>query len=178
MGDYWPEEWTKMELQVMRDCPQHRFYTLTKQPQNLAKFSPFPDNCWVGMTACNDDMFNDAVWSLSAIEAKVKYLSLEPLLASTVAGILDNHRNWPVIHGGILSHVINWVIIGAQTRPTVYPKIEWVREIVEACDRARIPVFLKDNLDPLLGQDHRFKRWLGKDNEENTIVGLRQELPE
>ena len=43
-----------------------------------------------------------------------------------------------------------WVIIGSQTRPYKPPKIEWVREIVEACDKARIPVFLKDNLKPLI----------------------------
>ena len=30
------------------------------------------------------------------------------------------------------------------------PKIEWVAEIVAACDKAGIQVFLKDNLEPLL----------------------------
>jgi len=29
------------------------------------------------------------------------------------------------------------------------PKIEWIKEIVEAADKAGIPVFLKDNLRPL-----------------------------
>ncbi|KKK71886.1 hypothetical protein LCGC14_2909470, partial [marine sediment metagenome] len=41
---------------------------------------------------------------------------------------------------------IDWVIIGAQTKPTVMPKLEWVKEIVDAADRAGIPVFLKDSL--------------------------------
>ena len=41
---------------------------------------------------------------------------------------------------------IQRVIIGAQTRPTIMPRIEWVQEIVQACDKAGIPVFLKDNL--------------------------------
>ncbi len=41
---------------------------------------------------------------------------------------------------------IDQVIIGAQTKPTVMPKIEWVEEIVEACDKAGVKVFLKDNL--------------------------------
>ena len=50
---------------------------------------------------------------------------------------------------------ISWVIIGAQTKPTVYPRIEWVQEIVEACDKAGIPVFQKDNLKPLLGNNLR-----------------------
>jgi hypothetical protein len=32
---------------------------------------------------------------------------------------------------------------------TLQPRIKWVREIVEAADKAGIPVFLKDNLNPL-----------------------------
>lgn len=80
MGDYWPEEWTRQELQVMRDCPQHRFYTLTKQSQNLFQFSPFPENCFVGVTATNQDMFGKAILHLADIQASVKFISLEPLL--------------------------------------------------------------------------------------------------
>jgi len=41
---------------------------------------------------------------------------------------------------------INWVIIGAQTKPYKPPKIEWVEEIVQACDKAGVEVFLKHNL--------------------------------
>jgi protein gp37 len=90
MGDYWPEEWTKMELQVMKDCPQHRFYTLTKQPQNLPQWSPFPENCWVGVTATNRRMllaarevFNSPICA-GGIMAKVKFISFEPLLESAI----------------------------------------------------------------------------------------------
>lgn len=55
---------------------------------------------------------------------------------------------------------ISWLIIGAQTKPYKPPKIEWVQEIVRAADKAGIPVFLKDNLSPLMGGN------------------LRQEMPE
>ena len=58
---------------------------------------------------------------------------------------------------------ISWLIIGAQTKPTVYPKIEWVGEIVEAADKVGVKVFLKDNLRPLLIDDKGYK--------------LRQEMP-
>ena len=77
---------------------------------------------------------------------------------------------------------INWVIIGAQTKPTVYPKIEWVTEIVEAADKAGIPVFLKDSLKPFLishgMQDNIF--WKDKSNKhgsEELHCELRQEMP-
>ncbi|MBA7695186.1 hypothetical protein ES703_103808 [subsurface metagenome] len=135
MGEYWPEEWTRAEIQVMRDCPQHRFYTLTKQPQNLAKFSPFPENCWVGVTATGYDAFNKALDYLKYIEATVKFISIEPLLEAI-----------PFYMERLAYCGIGWLIIGAQTKPTVYPKIEWVQEIVSATDHAGIPIFLKDNL--------------------------------
>jgi len=74
---------------------------------------------------------------------------------------------------------ISWIILGSQTRPTVYPKIEWVQEIVEAADKVGIPVFLKDNLKPLLattvnGQDiiESHNLWACRD------MKLRQEVPE
>ena len=138
MGDYWPEKWTKMELQVMRDCPQHIFYTLTKQPQNLPNFSPFPENCWVGFTATTSKMFVDGMDSIYKVKAKVIYVSFEPLL--------EWHIDSDILYGDLKAQQVNWLIIGAQTKPYRPPKIEWVREIVEAADKAGIPVFLKDNL--------------------------------
>ncbi|MBA7575646.1 hypothetical protein ES708_17478 [subsurface metagenome] len=74
---------------------------------------------------------------------------------------------------------INWVIIGAQTKPYKPPKIEWVKEIVEAADRAGIPVFLKDNLKPLFtDEQHRifYPEWALNNIE--TDWRLRQEMPE
>lgn len=139
MGDYWPREWTEAELQMMRDNPQHRIYTLTKQPQNLIKWSPFPSNCWVGVTATDDEMCYQAWKHLLDVEAKVKYISFEPLRSN----IQITELNLRTAH-------INWLIIGAQTKPYKPPKIEWVLEIVKAADKAGIPIFLKDNLKPLM----------------------------
>lgn len=129
-----PEEWTRRVLEKMQYAKQDRFYLLTKQPQNLPKWSPFPDNCWVGVTVCNEVAFQRAMKYLPYVEAKVKYLSMEPMLGRILTT------------PGQLERYINWLIIGAQTKPTVYPKIEWVQEITEACDKAGIPVFHKDNL--------------------------------
>ena len=73
-----PDDWIKKILAVCKmSCnQQHRFYLLTKQPQNLIKWSPFPDNCWVGVTATNIDMTVAGLTSLSEIKADIKYISL------------------------------------------------------------------------------------------------------
>ncbi|MDP2735369.1 MAG: DUF5131 family protein [bacterium] len=131
-----PEEWTKTVLNLCRLHTENRYYLLTKQPQNLAKFSPFPDNCWVGVTATTNGAMTNAYYGLANVEASVRFISFEPLLGSV--GIIEhpNMKGW-----------VDWVIIGAQSKPTRLPNTEWVREIIEAADSAGIPVFLKDNLN-------------------------------
>src|SRR4030042_2355606 len=51
-----PEEWTRKVLRVIEHTSYNRYYILTKQAQNLIKFSPFPENCWVGVTATDTYM--------------------------------------------------------------------------------------------------------------------------
>lgn len=138
-----PDSWTECVLETIKVCPEHRFYLLTKQPQNLPRWSPFPENCWVGVSVTNEgitypDIMEQACRSLAEIKATIKYISFEPLLSSIYK--LNLLEIWG----------IKWVIIGAQTKPYKPPKIEWVSEIAEACDKVGIPVFLKNNLKPIL----------------------------
>jgi len=42
-GDWVPRKWQEKIFEVIKDRPQHRFYLLTKQPQNLIKFRPSLD---------------------------------------------------------------------------------------------------------------------------------------
>ena len=157
-----PEEWTRQILQAIKDNAYDRFYLLTKQPQNLISYSPFPDNCWVGVTATDSKMAWNAYAELKDISALVKYLSLEPLLGEIDTRMIANFKG-----------IINWLIIGAQTNPYKPPKIEWIKEIVEAADKAGIPVFLKDNLWSLFdGSHYAVPLWaFDKDSK------LRQEMP-
>ncbi len=123
-------------------CPQHTFIFLTKQPQNLIKWSPFPENCWVGASATNQTMHNRAIACLSGIKASVKFISYEPLLSEIdFSGAYD------------LSE-LQWAICGQQTpvKEATMPKLGWVEEVVGATGKASIPVFLKDNLISCVGQ--------------------------
>jgi len=183
-----PERWTEQVMQLIGAYPQHRFYLLTKQPQNLIKFAPFPDNCFVGVSVTDMPMLNTAINTLPFIKAKVKYLSFEPLLSWECPN--------PELSFVFEDSGIKWVIIGALTSKsysklaatypdnvdrimkwgkswTLQPKIEWVREIVSACDKASIPVFLKDSLKPLFVQCRQVPNidWWG------NCFGLRQEMP-
>lgn len=136
---------------TIKQCPQHTFLFLTKQPQNLIKWSPFPDNCWVGVTIIgggfaipNFITINAELGHFYEFEAKVKFISFEPLLYEPTPFALYR------LTEAMLLKQVNWIIIGAQTKPYKPPKIEWVKEIVEACDKAGVPVFEKNNLESLL----------------------------
>ncbi len=139
-------------LDVVDSSPQHTFLFLTKAPWNLLKWSPFPDNAWVGVSVWDQNSIENALGHLSLIEAKTKFLSIEPLLgppgANTWEGVLQQHG-------------IKWLIIGSQTSPKKLPEWAWVKDIIVAADKAGIPVWEKNNLKPLLG---------------NNLI--RQELPE
>lgn len=130
-------------LQVVKSCPQHTFQFLTKCPQNLPKFNPWPDNAWVGVTATDNAMYEYAMDCLYKVQANVRFISFEPLLEPMSWRISD------------IKDVLDWIIIGAQTNPNRLPKREWVQEIIDAADEAGIPVFLKDNLK----WDYERKEW-------------------
>jgi len=134
-----PEQWTWSVLNFIKECSQHRFYLLTKQPQNLIKFSPFSNNCWVGATCTSRMIVNGTLRHLMKVGAGKIFLSLEPLL--------DWEDSSAKITGDrLLDAGIDWLIIGAQTKPVKKPEWQWVKDIIEAADTAGIPVFLKNNL--------------------------------
>jgi protein gp37 len=199
MADCWPLEWTMAELRMMRRSPQHRFYTLTKQPRNLPQFSPFPDNCWVGVTATKWVTFSEALGYLATVKAKVKFLSFEPLLERIRLDMLQ---------AMLFPRTIDWLIIGGCTGTkkdmeelckrypgltlmpwgkvwTAQPRVEEVQEIARVGTKANIPIFLKDNLRPLLapGELHRMpfydvvSYWSQDKTHKLHENRLRQELP-
>lgn len=149
MGDLFgrcvPHEWTEQVMEAIAGCPQHRFYLLTKQPQELAKWSPFPPNAWVGVSAWDHASFINACHYLEGVEATVRYVSLEPLLQWRVG--ID-------VAGFARAAGLSWLIIGAQTKPSVPVPGEWIDDIVPRCHEAGVAVFLKNSLRYLVEDEH------------------------
>ncbi len=67
-------------------------------------------------------------------------------------------------------------LMARKAKKATMPKIEWILEIFEACDRAGIPVFLKDNLVDLLAMDKMIDGYLNPQFF-NVDTKLRQEFP-
>lgn len=156
-GEWIPDYWMEFILGQVDRHPALTFIFLTKFPQNLAKWNPWPENCWVGATATDNNSLIGALCELKKVDSDVRFISLEPFLK-------------PIVDDPWLC--IDWLIIGAQTNPTVMPKPEWVQEIVEAADKAGIKVFLKDNLWSIFPDDEIIPIWAQMDRGK-----YRQEMP-
>ena len=73
---------------------------------------------------------------------KSTFVSFEPLLE-------DVCPEWEMF-----KH-LGWIIIGAQTgkrKDNIAPDAEWIDKLVRQADMARIPVFMKDSLIPIVGE--------------------------
>jgi protein gp37 len=126
-----PAAFIQHAFDVMRRANWHRFQILTKRSERLLELSSvidWPDNVWMGVSVENAD-YVFRINHLRETGAKVKFLSLEPLLG-------------PLPHldlGGI-----NWVIVGGESGPGARKMDEeWVKEIRNQCLSARVPFFFK-----------------------------------
>ena len=132
-GDWLPYKWQEQVFDAIKSDPLDRFYLLTKQPQNLIKWSPFPSNCFVGVTATNQDMYDSAVYHLGRIQARIRYISLEPLLSPIH---LPNYKD------------VDWLILGGKSgKDKFYPPEDWIQKIEAVIDRLGISTFIFEKLN-------------------------------
>jgi protein gp37 len=148
-GDWVTDEQIDAIFDAMADHPQHTFYVLTKQPQNIMRRlfdrpeatgfihrRSLPRNVFLGASV-DTQARTDATWQPMTDVAQAgwrTFASVEPMLTAINPGDL----NWA-----------NWVIVGAQTGQGAKkhaPREEWVQAILRDCETNGIPVFVKDSL--------------------------------
>ncbi len=126
-----PISFIQQVFSVMNQSPQHQFQILTKRADHLEKISKqvkWTNNIWMGVSVENKHYVN-RIGHLLKTKAKIKFLSLEPLL-----GPLKRLK----LKG------IDWVIVGGESGPnarSIQP--EWVLEIKDQCIAQKIPFFFK-----------------------------------
>ncbi len=116
---------------VMARAHWHRFQVLTKRAERLLDLSPrlsWPPNVWMGVSV-ESTRYRRRIDQLRSTEARIKFLSLEPLLGPLPGLAL----------GGI-----DWVIVGGESGPGARPMDPaWAIDLRDQCRRARAPFFFK-----------------------------------
>ena len=117
---------------VMDLTPQHVYQILTKREDAMNEYFKkrrIPDNIWLGVT-CEDRKHGvPRIDKLRNIPAKIKFLSVEPLLEDI---------------GEIDLTGIDWVIVGGESGPKARPmKQEWALNVKRQCEEQNVAFFFK-----------------------------------
>ena len=144
-GSWVPEHWITEVFEVCLESPEHRYLFLTKNPERYEELGragklPEADNFWYGTTAT--DPWKPIFWS----DNHHTFVSFEPVL---------EEFGYPREEKSIVSYT-DWAIVGAETgnrKGKVIPKREWVEGIVETYQKLGKPVFMKDSMKPICGDD-------------------------
>lgn len=143
-GDWVPISWIQEVFKACEAAPQHRYLFLTKNPQRYHSLAfngelPQGDNYWYGSTAETDEQL---VWFANSYNT---FTSIEPIQQRFDCS-------------DVPKDLTNWIIVGAETgnrAGKVVPQREWIDELVDYGKRANIPVFMKDSLRELMGEDFK-----------------------
>jgi protein gp37 len=133
-----PEEFVLEVFAMMLLAPQHIYQVLTKRPARAAKFwarncrglglTTLPRNIWIGTSVENLDV-SYRVRHLRAVDARVRFLSCEPLLGPVDELPLSG---------------IHWVIGGGESGPGARPvDPSWAIGLRNLCEREGVPFFWK-----------------------------------
>jgi protein gp37 len=129
--DVFQDEVIMKLFDIMNRAHWHTFQVLTKRSDRLLRLSPrleWTRNIWMGVTIENQEC-TYRMNHLRESGAKVKFLSMEPLLGP----VFDLDLNG-----------IDWVIVGGESGPKARPMdAAWVLSIRDACVNRRVPFFFK-----------------------------------
>jgi len=100
-GRWVPQAWIEAVLAQVRAAPEWNFLFLTKFPNRMAEFDD-PENAWLGTTVDLQAREANAEKAFAQVHAKVKWLSVEPMLEPLQFARLELF-NWIVIGGASAS---------------------------------------------------------------------------
>ncbi len=126
-----PLEFIQKVFDTMNDNPQHVFQVLTKRSDILLEYSKhlkWGHNIWMGVSV-EDERVKYRIDDLRKTKARVKFLSLEPLIGPLPKLNLNK---------------IDWVIVGGESgRKPRKMDPSWVVDIQKQCEKKQVAFFFK-----------------------------------
>ena len=163
-GEWVPDEWIDEVVYSTQQAKQHRYLFLTKNPSRygdwldrfehneIKKLSKVYviNNLWFGASASSNEELE------MANRSRAIWLSIEPIRERIKT---DEDQFMEFRYGdGVEQKRWEWVIIGAETgnsKRKVIPQKAWIDEIMDICRYYGTPVFMKESLRSLMGDDFR-----------------------
>lgn len=141
MSDFsdWDPEWREEVFARIGQNPQHQYIFLTKRPEKV-RFSTELDNVWFGVTVTSGKEKGRIKAMREHIRAKHYQVSFEPMF--------DNI-------GEVDFTGIEWIVVGTETgrrKGKSESKQEWVWNLTNQAHSRGIPVFMKEDLLPVMGE--------------------------
>ena len=119
-------------MQVIDETPWHTYQILTKRSRRMREYfgsQPAPINAWLGVSVEDKEYGKPRISDLQRINARTRFLSIEPLLEDL---------------GRVPLSKIHWVIVGGESGRGARPMEEdWVIKIKEQCCSAGVDFFFK-----------------------------------
>lgn len=126
-----PLAFIKKVFEVMNNTQQHTYQVLTKRADRLFEVHEqlnWTNNIWMGVSV-EDQRVVQRIDFLRNTNAKIKFLSCEPLIGPLLAMDLQN---------------INWVIVGGESgRKARLMEEWWVWDIRQQCQEQGVAFFFK-----------------------------------
>lgn len=142
MSDFsdWQDSWREQVFSKMEQNPQHQYLFLTKRPEAV-RFSTGLDNTWFGVTVTSSKEKARIQRLTENIRGGHYHVTFEPMFDDI--GTVD------------LSS-IDWIVIGTEIgrrKGKAVSRPEWVWRLTEQAHALHIPVFMKEDLAPIIGED-------------------------
>lgn len=142
MSDFsdWKTEWRQEIFGSIARNPQHSYIFLTKRPEKI-DFQTDDENVWMGVTVTRDSEKKRLTDLREHVKARHYHVTFEPLFSDIVDIDFEG---------------IDWIVIGTETgkrKGKVDARPEWVLHIAAQAKAHDIPVFMKEDLLPIMGEE-------------------------
>ena len=142
MSDFsdWKPEWREEVFARIAQNPQHQYIFLTKRPEKI-RFSTELDNVWFGVTVTSAKEKGRIQAMRENIRGKHYQVSFEPMFDDI---------------GKVDLTGIEWIVVGTETgrrKGKSVSKPEWGWNLTEHAHSCDMPVFMKEDLLPVMGEE-------------------------
>ena len=142
----WKPEWQEAIFDKMAENSQHQYVFLTKRPEDLSIETEM-ENAWFGVTVTCAKEKTRIQELRKQVKAKHYHVTFEPMFDDI---------------GEVDLTGIDWIVIGTETgrrKGKSVSKVVWVEQLAEQAAKQGIPVFMKEDLLEIMGEERMIQQF-------------------